>query len=72
MRSKGLLDPALGSPRKRHPRTAVVNFVNFHVEVVSTLTFHFNKLRHNVSVFAREDYGMQDVVWPFYRKNKFK
>ncbi|GAB4821499.1 hypothetical protein N2152v2_008545 [Parachlorella kessleri] len=69
VRSKGLLDPTLGKPRKRHPRTAIVNFVGFHVEVVSSLAFHFAKLRHNVTVFAREDYGMQGVVWPFHRKN---
>ncbi len=69
MRAQGLLDKQLGKPRTRRPKTAIVNFVAFHVEVLSALTFHFSKLRHNVSVFSREDYGMQDVVSPFYKKN---
>ena len=30
---QGLLDPQLGRPRTRRPRTAIVNFVSFHVEV---------------------------------------
>lgn len=67
-RALGLLDPQLGRPRSRRPRTAIVNFVSFHVEVVSALLFHFVKLRHNVTVYSREDFGMEEVIKPYYSR----
>lgn len=68
-KQQGLLDSQLGKPTQRRPKTAIVNFVSFHVEVLSSLAFHFVKLHHNVSIFARENFGMEDVVAPFYRKH---
>lgn len=57
-------------PRKRKPRTAIVNMVSFHTEVVTALTYHFVKMRHNVTVFTRpDDFGMGDVITPFFWKS---
>lgn len=53
----------------RRPRTAVLNMVAFHTEVVSALTYHFVKMKHNVTVYARDDdLGMGTVVKPFFWK----
>lgn len=43
--------------------------VSFHVEVVASLAYHFSKLKHNVTVYTRDDQlGMQPVMYPFHWK----
>ena len=37
-------------------------------QVLSSLLFHFAKLRHNTTVYAREGFSMEAVVAPYYRK----
>lgn len=59
----------LGRPLDRLPRTAIINTVRFHTEVIASLTYHFIKLNHNVTVFARDDaLGMERVIHPFHAK----
>ena len=66
---KGLLDPELGKPTTRRPRTALLNFVKYHTEVVAALTYHFVKLSHNVSIFSRDDnFEIDDVLTPYFWK----
>ena len=63
------LDPELGNPTQRKPKTAILNFVRYHTEVVAVAAFHFVKLRHNVTVFTREDeFDMGDVMNPYFWK----
>jgi hypothetical protein len=63
------LDPELGNPTQRKPKTAILNFVRYHTEVVAVAAFHFVKLRHNVTVFTREDeFDMGDVINPYFWK----
>lgn len=53
----------------RKPRTAIINMVSFHVEIVASLAYHFSKLKHNVTVYTRDDQlGMQQVMYPFHWK----
>jgi hypothetical protein len=43
--------------------------VRYHTEVVAVAAFHFVKLRHNVTVFTREDeFDMGDVINPYFWK----
>jgi hypothetical protein len=64
---RGQLDSELGEPIYRKPRTAILNQVRFHTEVVAALTYHFSRLAHNVTVFVDNDLlGMDDVTNPFY------
>ncbi|KAL4427608.1 hypothetical protein ABPG75_001697 [Micractinium tetrahymenae] len=63
------LDPELGNPTYRKPKTAILNFVRYHTEVVAVAVFHFVKLRHNVTVFTRDDpFEMGDVINPYFWK----
>ena len=63
------MDPELGNPTQRKPKTAILNFVRYHTEVVAVAAFHFVKLRHNVTVFTREDeFDMGDVINPYFWK----
>lgn len=63
------LDPELGNPTLRKPKTAIVNFVRYHTEVVAVAVFHFVKLRHNVTVFTRDDpFEMGEVISPYFWK----
>ena len=63
------LDPELGNPVTRKPKTAILNFVRYHTEVAAVAVFHFVQLRHNVTVFTRHDeFGMRDVVHPYFWK----
>ena len=49
------------------PTPPLVAVVKYHIEVVAALTFHFAKLRHNVTVFTRYDeFGMEDVLSPYH------
>lgn len=41
----------------------------YHTEVVAVAVFHFVKLRHNVTVFTRDDpFDMGDVINPYFWK----
>lgn len=63
------IEADLGNPQERKPRTAVLNMVSYHTEVVASLAYHFIKLRHNVTVFDREDaLGIQAVILPWLWK----
>ncbi|PRW45695.1 hypothetical protein C2E21_5862 [Chlorella sorokiniana] len=63
------LDPELGAPVTRKPKTAILNFVRYHTEVVAVTVFHFVKLRHNVTVFTRDDpFHMGNVMHPYFWK----
>ena len=63
----GLVPSDLGHPIERRPRTAIVNTVKYHTEIVASLTYHFMKLNHNVTVFARDDsLGIERVIHPFH------
>ncbi|PSC68981.1 hypothetical protein C2E20_7512 [Micractinium conductrix] len=63
------LDPELGNPTYRKPKTAILNFVRYHTEVVAVTVYHFVKLRHNVTVFTRDDpLNMGDVLNPYFWK----
>lgn len=38
------------------------------MQVAAALSFHFNKLNHNTTVYVRdEDYGMKSVIKSFQR-----
>lgn len=42
---------------------------SYHTEVVAVTVFHFVKLRHNVTVFTRDDpFHMGDVMHPYFWK----
>ena len=67
--SSGLVATDLGHPINRQPRTAIVNTVKFHTEIVASLIYHFTKLNHNVTVYARDDgLGIERVINPFHWK----
>jgi hypothetical protein len=64
-----LIDPELGNPVSRRPRTAIINFVTFHTEVVAALAYHFYTLKHDVTVYVRPDHlNMNDVVEPWFTR----
>lgn len=67
--SSGLVAVDLGHPTGRQPRTAIVNTVKFHTEIVASLIYHFSKINHNVTVYARNDgLGIERVINPFHWK----
>ncbi|KAH7623648.1 hypothetical protein Ndes2526B_g00880 [Nannochloris sp. 'desiccata'] len=67
--SSGLVAVDIGHPTDRQPRTAIVNTVRFHTEIVASLIYHFTKLNHNVTVYARDDgLGIERVINPFHWK----
>lgn len=66
---EGGLEEELGDPLSRRPRTAIVNMVSYHEEVVAAVGYHLLKLRHNVTVFTKATaLGMEEVVRPFLWK----
>eukprot|EP00887_Chlorella_sp_A99_P002208 scaffold21.g2208.t1 len=69
-RKAGLVPSDLGAPLTRRPRTAILNFVKYHIEVAAALAFHFQKIRHNTTVFVRnEDYGMRTAIKSWQKGN---
>ena len=61
------VDPDMGTPKDRKPRTAILNMVAYHTEVVTSLVYHFVKMRHDVTVYARDDdLNMQAVIDPWF------
>ncbi len=43
--------------------------MKFHTEIVASLIYHFTKLNHNVTVYARDDgLGIERVINPFHWK----
>jgi hypothetical protein len=67
--SSGLVAADLGHPTDRQPRTAIVNTVKFHTEIVASLIYHFTKIDHNITVYARDDgLGIERVINPFHWK----
>ena len=66
-RSAGAIASDLGNPVDRRPRTAILNAVKFHTEVVASLVYHFGKMNHNVTVFSRDDeLGIEAAIHPFH------
>lgn len=67
VQAAGLVPSDLGQPVDRRPRTAIVNTVKYHTEIVASLAYHFTKLNHNVTIFARDDsLGIERVIHPFH------
>ena len=41
--------------------------MRYHTEVVAALTYHFARLRHDVSVYTPQDrFGMEEVLSPYH------